>query len=140
MASAPEPFDPGRSDPGPSDPAPSDPAPNDPVPQGSEPPRPAADGASAPDRTRPADPAGYAWIRTLPPGQWPEASAAQLDACRDPHTGVVDHVLGVHAEHPAGLAAHLGVYRAAMSPTPGLPPVDRELIAVVVSVANGCHY
>lgn len=91
--------------------------------------------SSAPE---PAD--GYAWIRTLNPARWPAASAAQLDACRDPHTGVVDHVLGVHAEHPAGLAAHLGVYRAAMSPTPGLPPVDRELLAVVVSAANGCHY
>lgn len=84
--------------------------------------------------------AGYAWIQTLEPEAWPAASAEHLESCRDPHTGQVDHVLGVHAAHPAGLAAHLAVYRAAMTPTAGLSGADRELLAVVVSRENGCHY
>ena len=58
----------------------------------------------------------------------------------EPGTSVVDNVLKVHSLHPAGLAAHFALYRAAMSGTAGLKRVDRELIAVVVSDLNGCHY
>lgn len=58
----------------------------------------------------------------------------------DPTTGKVDHVLLVHSLHEDGLAAHLALYRAVMSGTRGLPKVDRELIAFVVSQANGCRY
>ena len=58
----------------------------------------------------------------------------------EPATGVVDNVLKVHSLHVAGLKAHLGVYRAAMAGTKSLRKVERELIAVVVSKLNGCHY
>ena len=58
----------------------------------------------------------------------------------DPDTGRVDHVMKVHSLHPAGLAAHDSLYRAVMAGTRGLRKVERELIAVVVSRANGCHY
>ncbi len=46
----------------------------------------------------------------------------------------------VHSLHPAGLRAHFELYRAVMRGTPTLPAVDRELIALVVSQRNGCHY
>lgn len=52
----------------------------------------------------------------------------------------VDNILKVHALHPDGLAAHLAVYTAAMAGTSTLPKRDRELIAIVVSGINGCHY
>ncbi len=58
----------------------------------------------------------------------------------DPVSGRVDNVLKVHSLHPDGLAAHWAVYRAAMRGTKGLRKVEREMIAVVVSVRNGCHY
>jgi alkylhydroperoxidase family enzyme len=79
-----------------------------------------------------------AWIET--PGEGDERLRELLDAARDPATGRVDHILGVHALHPEGLAAHLALYTAVMRGTPGLPKVDRELVAYVVSAANGCRY
>ena len=52
----------------------------------------------------------------------------------------VDNILKIHAHHPDGLEAHFALYRAVMSGTPSLRKVDRELIAVVVSGLNDCHY
>ena len=42
----------------------------------------------------------------------------------------------IHSLNPDGLAAHFELYRTAMRSTRTLPKVDREMIAVVVSVAN----
>jgi len=78
-----------------------------------------------------------AWIRDQ--SDDPE-SAALLRAHADPATGRVDNILRVHALHAEGLRAHLGVYRAALTGPRGLRKVERELIAVVVSGINGCHY
>ncbi len=58
----------------------------------------------------------------------------------DPEHGGVDEILKIHSLVPAGLRGHLGVYRSAMVDTPGLPKVERELVAVAVSGINGCHY
>ena len=60
--------------------------------------------------------------------------------CADPRTGAVDHILKIHALHPAGLRAHLALYTAVMRGTRSLRKVDRELVALVVSDHNGCHY
>ena len=80
------------------------------------------------------------WIRTVPEGE-AEGPLADLYArVRDPRSGVLDEIMSVHSLHPRGLEAHFGLYRAAMTGTPGLPVVDRELIAYVVSDLNGCHY
>jgi alkylhydroperoxidase family enzyme len=81
-----------------------------------------------------------AWIETVDEAA-AEGRLAELYArVADPESGRVDHVLKVHSLHPEGLAAHFAVYRAAMRPTRTLSQVDRELIAVVVSARNGCHY
>lgn len=52
----------------------------------------------------------------------------------------LDEVLSVHGLHPEGMDAHWAVYRAAMTPTASLRLADRELVALVVSAVNGCHY
>ncbi len=78
-----------------------------------------------------------AWIRD--DSDDPE-SAELLRRHADPATGRADHILQVHALHPAGLRAHLAVYQAAMASTRGLRKLEREMIAVVVSRLNGCHY
>lgn len=81
-----------------------------------------------------------AWIDTVRADAW-EGELAELRAeAADPETGEVDHIMLVHSLHPAGLAAHLGVYRAAMTGTRGLRKVDRELVALVVSDHNDCRY
>ena len=80
------------------------------------------------------------WIRIPPESEADDELRPLLEASRDPASGEVDEILAVHSLHPAGFAAHLGLYRAVMRGTPGLPKVDRELIALVVSRENGCHY
>ena len=54
--------------------------------------------------------------------------------------GSLDNILQIHSLDPDGLRAHLALYRSAMTSTPTLPRVDREMIAVVVSTLNACHY
>ena len=80
------------------------------------------------------------WIESVPDEEAQGELRILYDRARDPAAGVVDEVLRVHSLHPAGLSAHLGLYQAAMRGTPGLPKVERELIAFVVSALNDCHY
>ena len=58
----------------------------------------------------------------------------------DPEYGRVDTIFRVHSLHPEGLRTHDELYREVMTGTKGLRKVDRELIALVVSVINECHY
>ena len=81
-----------------------------------------------------------AWIRTIDEPDADERLATLYAQCLDPGSARVDHVLKVHSLHPQGLAAHLAVYRASMASSKGLRKVDRELVAVIVSKRNGCHY
>lgn len=80
------------------------------------------------------------WIRSIPEDEASGRLAELYERSRDPHSGAVDNVLAIHGLNPRGLEAHLAVYRSSMHGTPGLPKVDRELVAVVVSRANDCHY
>jgi alkylhydroperoxidase family enzyme len=79
-----------------------------------------------------------AWIDDTPEDT-PEL-AELLRRVSDPVTGAVDHIMRIHARHPAGLAAHYELYRAVMRGTRSLRAVDRELVALVVSKLNACHY
>lgn len=81
-----------------------------------------------------------AWIRVLSEEEAGGELAELYAAMADPQTGRIDNVLAVHGLNPEGLKAHWALYRAAMSGTRGLRKVDREMIAVVVSDLNGCHY
>lgn len=81
-----------------------------------------------------------AWIRTTGPDEWSDGLARLFDGARDPASGDVDNVLLVHSLAEDSLRAHLELYRVAMRPTPGLSKTDRELVALVVSGLNGCHY
>jgi alkylhydroperoxidase family enzyme len=80
-----------------------------------------------------------AWIDTVPADAADEELATLYERVREPG-GELDHVLQVHSLHPAGLAAHFELYRAVMRGTPGLRGAEREMIAVVVSQLNECHY
>ena len=46
----------------------------------------------------------------------------------------------VQSLHPEAMAAHLDLYLAVMFARSGLRRSERELIAIVVSAANGCAY
>ena len=54
--------------------------------------------------------------------------------------GQLDNILQIHSLDPASLRAHLALYTNAMTGTDTLPRVEREMIAVLVSGINGCHY
>jgi uncharacterized peroxidase-related enzyme len=54
--------------------------------------------------------------------------------------GFVPNVFRVYAVRPERLSAWFSHYRLLHEPTKGLSAADRELIAVVVSAANGCLY
>ena len=80
------------------------------------------------------------WIDEIDVSNWP----SELDGIRsqvvDPETGQVDNILNVHALDPGSLRAHLDLYIQAMRGSATLPKVDREMIALVVSNLNSCHY
>ena len=80
------------------------------------------------------------WIRTVGEGDAKEPLAELYRTMTDPKSGRVDNVLKIHSLHPEGLRAHWNLYMAAMKGTKTLRKVDREMIALVVSGINRCHY
>ena len=75
------------------------------------------------------------------PDEEAEGLLAELYAeHRDPASGSVDNILRVHSLNPQSLADHLVVYRNVMHAPCGLSRAEREMMAVVVSGINGCHY
>ena len=80
------------------------------------------------------------WIETISPDDADGPLRELYNAGIDPHTGRVDNILRIHSLAPAGLAAHLALYEHVMRPTASLRKAQREMVAVVVSVANGCEY
>ncbi len=81
-----------------------------------------------------------AWIEMI---EEPDASgplAEAYDQLRDPETGQVDNILRIHSLHPATLDAHVLLYTSLMHGKSRLSRAEREMIAVVVSSLNQCHY
>lgn len=58
---------------------------------------------------------------------------------RDP-AGYVDNILRIHGHNPPSLAAHFQLYRTLMQGRSDLSRTQREMIALVVSTINQCHY
>lgn len=54
--------------------------------------------------------------------------------------GVVANILRIHSHRPAALSAHLQLYKTLMFGPSELSRAQREMIAVVVSQINDCHY
>ena len=81
-----------------------------------------------------------AWIRTVSESSADDALGALYERVRDPASGRLDNILQIHSLHPEGLEAHFALYRAVMRGTKTLRKVERELIALVVSRINDCHY
>lgn len=71
-----------------------------------------------------------AYIPYPPPDEIPAADRVPDD----------DHILRIHGVHPATMRLHYALYEELMRGPGPLSRVQREMIAVVVSAANGCHY
>ncbi len=51
-----------------------------------------------------------------------------------------DNILRIHGVHPRTMRQHYDLYVELMRRRSPLSRVQREMIAVVVSATNGCHY
>ena len=80
-----------------------------------------------------------AWIRVIDETEADGSLAEQYRNLIGPWGGV-DHILTIHSLHPASLAAHVQIYKTLMYGKGPLSRVQREMIAVVASAANECHY
>lgn len=80
-----------------------------------------------------------AWIRTIEESD-ATGELKNIYAEQRKQAGGLANILKIHSLAPDVLKAHMALYREAMH-TPGeLSRVHREMIAVVVSAANSCHY
>ena len=80
-----------------------------------------------------------AWIKMITED---EAQGELKDWCgklREPWGGV-DNILRVHSIDIPTLKGHYELYRSAMKGSKDLSHKRREMIAVVVSTINRCHY
>lgn len=80
-----------------------------------------------------------AWIRMIDEGEAEGELAELYRRYRDP-AGGVDNVLKIHSLSPASMKAHFELYRLLMRGPSDLSRTQREMIAVVVSAINQCHY
>jgi alkylhydroperoxidase family enzyme len=88
----------------------------------------------------PDEGAVLAWIEIVDEDQAGPELRDLYEPIVDAQTGRVDEILRIHSLHPAGLAAHTALYQSAMRSTPTLRKTEREMIALVVSKINECHY
>ncbi len=80
-----------------------------------------------------------AWIKTILPAKASGELLEQYGRMRDA-AGSVANILQIHSLNPAALRAHFDLYRTLMFGRSELSRTQREMIAVVVSKTNGCHY
>lgn len=81
-----------------------------------------------------------AWIEVVADSDATGRLRELYDECRDPETGVVDNVMAVHSLRPQTLADHQSLYTTIMHARNELSRAEREMIAVLVSTINECHY
>lgn len=63
------------------------------------------------------------------------AEVAEKDRLAD-----TDNILRIHGVHARTMRLHFDLYRELMRGPGPLSRIQREMIAVVVSAANDCHY
>jgi uncharacterized peroxidase-related enzyme len=85
------------------------------------------------------DPQSGSWFPVPDEETLPDGLRGLFAKARE-RLGFVPNVFRVYSFRPARLSAWFAHYRQLHEPTPGLGAAERELVAVVVSQANGCLY
>ena len=80
-----------------------------------------------------------AYIAYIPEKDASESLRELYDRYRDPK-GHVDNVLRIQGHNPASMQKHYELYATLMRGPTDLAKVQREMIALVVSAINQCHY
>lgn len=81
-----------------------------------------------------------AWIKVISEEEAEGWLAELYEKYLDPVHGVVDNILKVHSLKPRTLRDHGQLYVTTMQGPSELSRAEREMIAVVVSSINHCHY
>ena len=80
-----------------------------------------------------------AWIDTINERDADESLKDQYAKLKDSRGGV-DNILKIHSLNPESLDAHVRLYKTIMYGKSPIRRVNREMIAVLVSSINQCHY
>lgn len=80
-----------------------------------------------------------AWIDTINERDANGSLKDQYAKLKDSRSGV-DNILKIHSLNPESLAAHVQLYKTIMYGKSPIRRVNREMIAVLVSSINQCHY
>lgn len=80
-----------------------------------------------------------AWIRTIDEDHATDLLKTFYKKYGDPFAGV-DNIWKAHSMNPESLRFHYDLYKHLATGKSGLSRMQREMIAIVVSAANGCAY
>jgi len=80
------------------------------------------------------------WIEAPHADEWEDELAELKNRVIDPKYQRIDWIMRIHALDAGSMAAHDTLYQQAMNGTSTLRKVEREMIAMVVSQVNDCHY
>lgn len=81
-----------------------------------------------------------AWIDVIPESEAQGLLRELYEKEWDKQHYLVDNILKVHSLHPETLRAHVDLYRTVMYGKSAITRPEREMIGVVVSAINQCHY
>ena len=79
------------------------------------------------------------WIRQIPIEEATGLLKQQFEAAIK-RAGRVWHIVHIMSLNPATLRDSIKLYRQLMMGASPLSRIQREMLAVVVSIENGCHY
>ena len=79
------------------------------------------------------------WIAEIDEREAKGSLKDQYSKLKEPWGGI-DNILKIHSLNPESLAAHVQLYKTVMFGKSPIPRIDREMIALVVSSINQCHY
>ena len=81
-----------------------------------------------------------AWIEVIAETEAEGELKTLYDQEFDSEKHGTDNILAVHSLNPPTLRAHADLYHTVMHARSPLSRSEREMVAVVVSVINKCHY
>lgn len=81
-----------------------------------------------------------AWIHVIPEEEAEGELKALYEQEFDSEKQGTDNILAVHSLNPPTLRAHADLYHTVMHAKSPLSRSEREMVAVVVSAINKCHY
>ena len=81
-----------------------------------------------------------AWIDVIDEDDATGVLKQHYEKMCEPETGEVDNILKIHSLNPRSLRSHFDLYVTLMRGRSPLSRAQREMIGVVVSSINQCHY